>query len=177
MTSGDNDADLLAQHVAGDPQAFATLYKRHWHHLVANARQAGSHEPEDAAQEALAKAAQKASQYPGPEVCTVSTWLQRICKNVVIDHWRLRQTRPTTPLLDDVPTPTPTYETTRRVRHALAALPPDQAHVLELHYLLGLSAVEISTRLKVNENTVKGRIRLGSAKMRVALTENALDTV
>lgn len=171
------DSMLLGQHLAGCPQAFAVLYHRYFDRLVTCARLQGSHEPEECAQDALAKAAAKASTYPGVAFCSVSTWLRRILRNTVTDAWRARNARQTVPLLQDVATLPPNHETARQVQSALAGLPPEQAQALQLHYYDGLTAIEISTRLKVNENTVKGRIRLGAAKLRAAMTETTGDGV
>lgn len=166
------DHQLLADHLAGVRGAFDVIYRRHFTRLVSAARQQGSLEPQDAAQETLARAAAKATTYPGAAVCSVETWLRRILRNVVIDVWRWPSSpRSTVQLSADVRVSTPNLETARHVRAALAELPPEQAEALELHYCVGLTAVEISSRLRVNENTVKGRIRLGSAKLRAAMTE------
>jgi RNA polymerase sigma-70 factor, ECF subfamily len=59
----------------------------------------------------------------------------------------------------------------RRVRSALAELPPDQRQVIELAYFGGLSHSQIADVLELPPGTVKGRMRLGLTKMRLALGE------
>jgi RNA polymerase sigma-70 factor (ECF subfamily) len=54
-------------------------------------------------------------------------------------------------------------------RVALNALPPDQKRVIELAYFGGLSHSEIATQLATPIGTVKGRIRLGLDRLRVAM--------
>jgi RNA polymerase sigma-70 factor (ECF subfamily) len=54
----------------------------------------------------------------------------------------------------------------REVRGALDTLPPDQLRVVELAYFGGFTHVEIAQMLDEPLGTVKGRMRLGLAKMR-----------
>ncbi len=56
-----------------------------------------------------------------------------------------------------------------RLRDALRVLPGEQARVLELSCLGDLSHAEIGRRLGVPLGTVKGRLRLALARLRVAL--------
>src|SRR3954447_1225702 len=58
----------------------------------------------------------------------------------------------------------------REVRGALDALPPDQLRVVELAYFGGFSHSEIAQMLEEPLGTVKGRMRLGLAKMRDQLS-------
>lgn len=57
------------------------------------------------------------------------------------------------------------------VRHALAELPHDQKHAIELAFFDGLTHVEISEKLTVPLGTIKTRIRLGLIKIRDRLSE------
>jgi RNA polymerase sigma-70 factor (ECF subfamily) len=59
----------------------------------------------------------------------------------------------------------------RQVRQALEGLPPDQRQVIELAYFGGFSHSEIAEMLKLPAGTVKGRMRLGLAKLRGALSD------
>lgn len=59
----------------------------------------------------------------------------------------------------------------RRVRAALDELPGDQRQVIELAYFGGLSHSQIAEMLDLPPGTVKGRMRLGLTKMRLALGE------
>jgi RNA polymerase sigma-70 factor (ECF subfamily) len=54
----------------------------------------------------------------------------------------------------------------REVRTALDALPADQLRVIELAYFGGFTHAEIASMLEEPLGTVKGRMRLGLAKMR-----------
>ena len=57
----------------------------------------------------------------------------------------------------------------REVRSALETLPSDQLRVIELAYFGGFSQSEIASMLDTPVGTVKGRMRLGLAKMRTQL--------
>jgi RNA polymerase sigma-70 factor (ECF subfamily) len=57
------------------------------------------------------------------------------------------------------------------VRSALDELPADQRQVIELAYFGGLSHSQIAEMLDLPAGTVKGRMRLGLAKMRSVLGE------
>ena len=61
----------------------------------------------------------------------------------------------------------------REVRSALETLPSDQLRVIELAYFGGFSQSEIASMLEAPIGTVKGRMRLGLAKMRDQLAEGA----
>ena len=59
----------------------------------------------------------------------------------------------------------------RQVRAALQELPADQRQVIELAYFGGFTHSQIAEVLELPAGTVKGRMRLGLAKMRLALSE------
>jgi RNA polymerase sigma-70 factor (ECF subfamily) len=68
----------------------------------------------------------------------------------------------------------------RRVRTALESLPADQRRVIELAYFGGFTHLQIADMLELPAGTVKGRMRLGLAKLRTVLessTEVATGTV
>ena len=56
-----------------------------------------------------------------------------------------------------------------RVRGALRELPEEQRKVIELSYFGGFTPPEIAEILSLPPGTVKGRMRLGLSKLRVAL--------
>ena len=163
------DHELLSRHRAGDKRAFEVIYLRYFNRLVRVARCAGSPDPEDVALTALMRAASSGS---GPDNCSFITWSAAIVRNIVTDDWRGRNRLKRPAMAPEVAgsTDPADFETLNVVHAALASMPPEQAHVLKAHYFEGLSAVEISTQLHLSENTVKGRIRLGAAKVRKALT-------
>jgi RNA polymerase sigma-70 factor, ECF subfamily len=60
-----------------------------------------------------------------------------------------------------------------QLRSALGALPVDQQKVIELAYFGGFSHTQIAELLELPVGTVKGRIRLGLTKLRLALVDPA----
>ncbi|WP_036536609.1 sigma-70 family RNA polymerase sigma factor [Neosynechococcus sphagnicola] len=63
-------------------------------------------------------------------------------------------------------------ETIQQVRAAIAQLPEQQRHAIELAYFKGLSQSEISERLGMPLGTVKSWFRLGFRKLRTELGNN-----
>jgi RNA polymerase sigma-70 factor, ECF subfamily len=64
-------------------------------------------------------------------------------------------------------------EDAREIRDALNGLPDEQSRVIELAYFGGLTHVQIASMLDTPVGTVKGRMRLGLAKMRMTLGDPA----
>lgn len=60
----------------------------------------------------------------------------------------------------------------RNVRSALGELPPEQRQVIELAYFGGFTHTQIAQTLELPVGTVKGRMRLGLTKMRLALGDS-----
>jgi RNA polymerase sigma-70 factor, ECF subfamily len=164
------DADLIAAHCAGDPDAFGELFRRHRDRMWAVAlRTCGDRElAADAVQDGFFAAFRRADSFRGD--AAVTTWLHRIVVNACLD--RLRRRRPTAPL--------PEYETLeladRRdehgstesaldVRAALARLPEGQRLALVLVDMHGLGVAEAAEILGVAEGTVKSRCARGRAAL------------
>ena len=98
-------------------------------------------------------------------------------RNRSIDVLRARKRRPVQPLIEgvdppdssDVPAQAASNVDAEQARVALNSLPPEQKQVIELAYFGGLSHSEIATQLAAPIGTVKGRIRLGLDRLRVAM--------
>jgi RNA polymerase sigma-70 factor (ECF subfamily) len=98
-------------------------------------------------------------------------------RNRSIDVLRARKRRPVQPLAEgvdppdssDVPAQAASNVDAEQARVALNSLPPEQKQVIELAYFGGLSHSEIATQLAAPIGTVKGRIRLGLDRLRVAM--------
>ena len=170
------DRELLAAHVAGDPQAFGTLARLHGDRLFAVAvRTLGDREEAaDAVQDALLSAYRGAAGYRGE--AQVTTWLHRVVVNACLDRLRRSTARPTVPL----PGPGPGEPAERRdtlaeretaveVQAALQALPVEQRAALVLVDLQGLPVEEAARVLGVPTGTVKSRCSRGRARLAVAL--------
>ena len=88
-----SDQDLLARHVAGDPDAFGEIVRRHRDRLWAVAlRTLGDREEAaDAVQDALVSAFRAAHTFRGQSA--VTTWLHRITVNACLDRARKAASR------------------------------------------------------------------------------------
>ncbi len=62
-------------------------------------------------------------------------------------------------------------EEAHQIRIALGELPQDQRRVIELAYFGGFTHTQIAAMLAVPVGTVKGRMRLGLTKLRIALSD------
>jgi RNA polymerase sigma-70 factor (ECF subfamily) len=108
------------------------------------------------------------------------TWILSMVRNRSIDVLRARRRRPVQPLaegvdpvsddaMSDVPGQAVSNLDAESARKALNSLPPEQKEVIELAYFKGLSHSEIATQLAAPIGTVKGRIRLGLDRLRLAM--------
>ena len=170
------DAELLGAHVAGDPQAFEHLVRRHRDRLwsVALRTTGDPEEASDALQDALISAYRRADQFRGDSA--VTTWLHRIVVNASLDRLRRRAVRAAQPLPDDderlpgsvVADPRDAIdsrETQLVVTAALAELPADQREAVLLVDVEGWSVDEAARILDCPVGTVKSRCFRGRAKL------------
>jgi RNA polymerase sigma-70 factor (ECF subfamily) len=164
------DADLLAAHCAGDPDAFGELFRRHRDRMWAVAlRTCGDREiAADAVQDGFLAAFRRADSFRGD--AAVTTWLHRIVVNACLD--RLRRRRPSSPLPEyeslefaDRRDDHSSTESALDVRAALARLPEGQRLALVLVDMHGLGVAEAAQVLGVAEGTVKSRCARGRAAL------------
>ncbi|MER7703429.1 RNA polymerase sigma factor SigM [Kitasatospora sp. NPDC097605] len=175
---GDDDAALLARHVAGDREAFGRLVNRHRDRLWAVAlRTLGDREEAaDALQDALVSAFRSAHTFQGRSA--VTTWLHRIVVNACLDRARRTATRRTRPLDDDpgrldalvgaaepADSPVVRAEVHRELSAALAELPAEQRAALVLVDMQGYPVAEAAELLGVPVGTVKSRCARGRARL------------
>jgi RNA polymerase sigma-70 factor (ECF subfamily) len=167
----DPDVELLKRHLAGDPDAFSEIVRRHRDQLWAVAlRTTGDAEDAaDAVQEALISAMRNASSFRGD--AKLSTWLHRIVVNACLDRLRRRASHPTTALPDDDHAPAITRDvfadrdTAADVHAALATLPVEQRAAIVLVDIEGYPVDEVARMLEVPSGTVKSRCARGRAKL------------
>lgn len=170
------DADLLRAHVAGDPDAFATLVARHQDRLWAVALRTtrNPEEAADALQDAYIAAFRRAGSFRGDS--RVSTWLHRVVVNACLDRLRRTKVRAADPLPTDLDRralrtqPPPVDPAEARERHddilaALAQVNPDQRAALVLVDMQGYSVAEASVVLGCPAGTVKSRCARARAKL------------
>ncbi|MFJ1595831.1 RNA polymerase sigma factor SigM [Streptomyces sp. NPDC088261] len=182
-----NDQDLLAAHVAGDPDAFGELVRRHRDRLWAVAlRTLGDREEAaDAVQDALVSAFRAAHTFRGQSA--VTTWLHRITVNACLDRARKVASRKTSPMEDterleqllepheSAEAPAERQDLHRELLAALARLPVDQRAALVLVDMQGYPVAEAARVLGVPTGTVKSRCARGRARLLPLLTHLRAD--
>ena len=155
-----------------------TLYDAHHRQAIGLAYRILSDlgDAEEVVQEVFLNAWRAQHQYDASRGST-HAWILAMVRNRSIDALRSRRRRPVQPLAEgvdpadaaDVPAEAASNVDAAAARQALNALPPEQKQVIELAYFGGLSHTEIATQLAAPIGTVKGRIRLGLDRLRVAM--------
>lgn len=174
------DRDLVTRCAAGDGPAWEGLLKVH-HRKIYNLcyRFTGNvTEAEDLAQEVFIKVFQTLKTYD-PAQAQFSTWLNRIARNHLVDHYRrTRRDRATAALDDedaaihpragpasDPPARVESRERKELLQAALARLSPDMREVIILRDLQDMDYAEIAEVLGAPEGTVKSRINRGRLEL------------
>ncbi|MCB5909414.1 RNA polymerase sigma factor SigM [Streptomyces pinistramenti] len=171
------DADLLALHVKGDPDAFGEIVRRHRDRLWAVAIRTLSDREEaaDAVQDALVSAYRAAHTFRGQSA--VTTWLHRITVNACLDRARKAASRRTSPIAEtehldqllepeeSAALPVERQDLHRELLGALRTLPEEQRAALVLVDMQGYPVAEAAEILEVPTGTVKSRCARGRARL------------
>jgi RNA polymerase sigma-70 factor (ECF subfamily) len=172
-----SDAELLALHVKGDPDAFGEIVRRHRDRLWAVAiRTLGDREEAaDAVQDALVSAYRAAHTFRGQSA--VTTWLHRITVNACLDRARKAASRRTSPVAEtdqldqllepqeSAAVPAERHDLHRELLGALRTLPEEQRAALVLVDMQGYPVAEAAAVLDVPTGTVKSRCARGRARL------------
>jgi RNA polymerase sigma-70 factor, ECF subfamily len=182
---GRDDRELLAAHVAGDPDAFGELFARHRDRLWAVAvRTMGNREDAaDGLQDGLVAAYRRAGTFRGD--AAVTTWLHRVVVNACLDRLRAAKVRRAEALPDDLDEQGPgrgsllsatdeaddpadlaaVSERRALVLEALRGLPDEQRAALVLVDMEGYPVTEAAAILDCAVGTVKSRCSRGRARL------------
>ncbi len=181
------DEELMQLVYRGNADAFEVVYDRHADAAFSLAlrmcRQRAM--AEDVVQEAFLSLWRSGARYDRSRG-SVRSWTLGIVHNRAIDALRRKSVRDRVTIVQEgIEEKLPARERTevefarrdeaREIRDALRRLPDEQSRVIELAYYGGLTHVEIAQALDAPVGTVKGRMRLGLAKMRTALGEAAAE--
>ncbi len=179
------DEDLMALVRDGNARAFGVIFDRHSGPAFSLAyRMCGRRAmAEDIVQEAFLSLWRSGARYDRARG-SVRSWVLSVVHNRAVDAFRgqvTKEARTTSDqgLAEAMEAPERTdREVERRddahqVRTALGELPDEQRRVIELAYFGGFTHSEIADVLDLPPGTVKGRMRLGLAKLRIALGDAA----
>jgi RNA polymerase sigma-70 factor (ECF subfamily) len=179
------DEELMRLVYGGQAAAFEVIYDRHADAAFSLAyRMCGQRAlAEDVVQETFLSLWRSGARYDRGRG-SVRTWVLGVVHNRAIDALRRRTTRDRGLVTDEGVTerlvaPERTEvefarrDEAREIHDALGQLPNEQSRVIELAYFGGLTHVEIASMLDTPVGTVKGRMRLGLAKMRMSLGDPA----
>jgi RNA polymerase sigma-70 factor (ECF subfamily) len=177
------DEELMQMVRRGHAAAFEVIYDRHADAAFSLAyRICGQRAlAEDVVQEGLLALWRSGARYDRDRG-SVRTWILGIVHNRAVDALRRRAVRDRGRVSDErigerlaagerTELEFARRDEAREVREALKGLPHEQSRVIELAYFGGLTHVEIATLLETPVGTVKGRMRLGLAKLRMTLGE------
>jgi len=179
------DEELMQLVYRSKADAFEVIYDRHAGAAFSLAyRICGQRAlAEDVVQEAFLSLWRSRARYDRQRG-SVRTWVLGIVHNRGIDALRRRAVRDRGITFEEgieerIEAPERTdaefarREEAREIRDALEQLPEEQSRVIELAYFGGLTHVQIASMLDTPVGTIKGRMRLGLAKMRMALGDPA----
>jgi len=176
-----SDDALMLAWTQGDAGAFETLYLRHrerlYRFLVRQLRDPGL--ADEVFQDTWQRVVSAGADWR-PDAA-FATWLYRIARNRVADHWRARQHRPPAPddadartaRLEDGDTPEhqlDAWQRRRGLQQALDALPTEQREVVLMRLEQELTLEQIGDITGVGRETVKSRLRYAMDKLRAELS-------
>ena len=179
------DEDLVGLAIQGDARAFELIFDRHGGPAFSLAFWMCGRRTmaEDVVQDAFLSIWRSGAAYDGARG-SVRSWVLGLVHNRAVDAFRHRAAKEG----PDVAEPgddegiastegagveAAGREEGRELRGALARLPVEQRRVIELAYFGGFTHNQIAEMLDLPAGTVKGRMRLGLAKLRQALGEPA----
>jgi RNA polymerase sigma factor (sigma-70 family) len=172
------DPVLLAAFRRREASGVRALYREYGRLVYAVAyRVLGQHDlAEEAAQQTFVRAWQAADRIDVDR--DPAAWLATIAKRAAIDIHRREARRPTSALSDvaandrslvSLPPDLDTLDAVWHVRRAIDSLPPEEATVVRLQHLDGMTHSEISEKLDIAVGTVKSRSHRAHRKLAALL--------
>ena len=181
-----NEVEVINRAIAGDPQAFEYLYRRHKRRIYSLClrliRDPGL--AEDFTQETFLKGFCRIETFRG--AAKFSTWLSRIAINVVLVHIRQANARATevsinsfdedkqegpavSSKLELFPAQTSNSIQWLQLEHAIAALPPDYKKMFILHHVEGYKSKEIAEMFGFTLTNIKTQLHRARIRLRKQL--------
>ena len=189
-SSLDSDSSLVSRCLRGDETAWEDLVRLHTRKVYALCyRFTGSgSEAQDLTQEVFLRVFRTIKSFHSDEG-SFATWLARVTRNLLIDHYRrTRQERVTDsiedqlPMLEEVGAGAPARpdhalagrEASEILQATLQKLSPDLREAVILRDLQEMEYREIAAVLEIPEGTVKSRINRGRAELARLLRKQKL---
>jgi RNA polymerase sigma-70 factor (ECF subfamily) len=179
------DEELMALVRDGEARAFEIVFDRHAGPAFSLAyRMCGRRGlAEEVVQEAFISLWRSGARYDRTRG-SVRSWVLGVVHNRAIDALRRHVARDSRDVADEgIAERLPARELTeveaarreesQAVRTALDELPDEQRQVIELAYFGGFTHTQIADMLGAPVGTIKGRMRLGLGKLRLALSDRA----
>lgn len=174
----DLELELVKRCLKGDDAAWIALLQAHTRKIYNLCyRFTGlSDDAEDLTQEVLIKVFRTLGTYDSHKA-KLGTWINRIARNHLVDHYRqTRADRVTSTIDDQLPIPdhstggnpaarVESRERSERLQAGLSKLSPDLREAVILRDLQDLDYAEIAQILDVPEGTVKSRINRGRLEL------------
>ena len=169
----------MLSYCSGDADAFEVLYQRHKGPLYRFVlRQCGKTFVDELFQDIWLRVIKSRENYQVK--AAFKTWLYRIARNRIIDHYRRQSIRPVDnnpdalSSLSEVRSGQPENQLEASGQHdllmnAIAALPPDQKEAFLLKEEAGLGVEDIALTTGVTYEAVKSRLRYATRKLREQL--------
>jgi RNA polymerase sigma-70 factor (ECF subfamily) len=183
LTTEATDYELVQKAVAGDTTSFEELYRRHMKRVYALCLRmtANPTEAEDLTQEVFTHLYRKLGSFRGESAFT--TWLHRLTVNLILMHFRKRQSRPefTSP---NEETPDQIVKGTENpgamsvldrlaLEKAIAKLAPGYRTVFVLHDIEGFEHEEIAKVLGISVGTSKSQLHRARLNLRKLIRQDA----
>jgi len=175
-----DDAELVRRCLRGDASAWENIVRTHTRRIynLCYRFTANRQEAQDLTQEVFLRVFRTLKSFSS-EYGTLTVWLHRVTRNLLIDHYRAtHRDRLTVSLEDELSrieqkesaAPQPDHTAALRelsitIQQALARLSPELREAVILRDLQGLEYREIAEVLDIPEGTVKSRINRGRAEL------------
>ncbi len=174
----DSERELVNRCLKGDDAAWEALLQAHTHKIyyLCYRFTGRSEDAEDLTQEVFIKVFRTLKSYD-PVQAKLTTWINRIARNHLVDHYRrTRSDRATSALDEQIPmadsstgghpaSQVESRERRERLQAGLDKLSPDLREAVILRDLQDLDYAEIAQVLEVPEGTVKSRINRGRMEL------------
>jgi RNA polymerase sigma-70 factor (ECF subfamily) len=179
------DPQLVQQCLQGDGLAWERLVRLHTQRIYNLCYRFTGHrnESEDLTQEVFLRVYRTLGSFQS-EQGAFTTWMTRVTRNLLVDHYRRTKRDRVTDSLEDAPQvetrPAPgrlpeqaalDSELSDQVQRALARVSPELREAVILRDLQGFEYAEIQKVLGVPEGTVKSRINRGRIELAKRLEE------